>query len=106
MPLVTAMSLQPGSPSLTVLQAASSAQTFAALLSAVASNSTLNRFMASLLFSSVLGAAVSKGSYLRETGAALQIVEVDVVAHVLLAGVDPGLVRPEERRVGKEGGDG
>ena len=61
MPLVTAMSLQPGSPSLTVAQAASSAHTSPALLSAAASNSTLNRFMASLLFSSVLGTSKNVG---------------------------------------------
>ena len=42
----------------------------------------------------LLGAAVGKGSYLGKTGAAFQVVEIDMVAHVLLAGIDPGLVIP------------
>src|SRR3989338_6354268 len=107
MPLVTAISLQPGSASLTVLQlwSAWAGTALSASQLAPASSIAGRLFIALPLCPVVLIVAVGLAG-LWKARLAFEVVEVDVVAHVLLAGVDQRLVIPAlERAQGQGLGD-
>ena len=87
MALVAAMSLQPGSAIFTVSQLCSAKAE--ALLNAIRPTVTA---VDNLRMDFPLTLLVLAGLWI--TGLALQIIKVDVVAHVLLTGIDQRLVIP------------